>query len=319
MLAFVARRLLISVPVLLGILFLTFVLVHMLPGDPLTVMLTPEELAGNPAFIERRRQELGLDAPLIVQYWGWLRELAGGNLGYSFHRRGVAVTEMVAQRAGPTILLTTTGVGIALLVGVPVGIAASLRQNRLFDYLASAGSMLAISVPTFFQALIAIFIFSLVLGWLPSGGLRPLGVEPTLGTQIRYLTLPGLTLASVLIGPYVRYTRQSMLEVLRQDFMTTAKAKGVPRTSTVVKHGLRNALIPLTTVIAIQIPSLLAGTVIIETVFSWPGMGRLVIEAIGHRDYPVIIGIVMITAVLVMVANLIADIGAALLDPRIRQ
>lgn len=319
MLAFVVRRLAISVPVLLGILLLSFILVQMLPGDPLTVFLTPEELVGNPEYIELRRAELGLDAPLAVQYVAWLREIAGGNLGYSFHRRGLAVSEMIAGRAAATLKLTGVGVGIALLVGVPTGIMAALRQNKPADYVSSAVSMLAISVPTFFQGLLAIFVFSLLLGWLPSGGMGPLGVDPTFGVQLRYLALPALTLASVLIGPYVRYVRQSMLEVLRQDFVTTATAKGVSRRGVVVSHVLRNALVPLTTVLAIQIPSLLAGTVIIETVFTWPGMGRLVIEAIGYRDYPVIIGVIMITAVLVMVFNLVADIAAALLDPRIRQ
>ena len=319
MLAFVARRLAISIPVFLGILLLSFILVQLLPGDPMTVFLTPEELVGNPEYIELRRAELGLDQPLLVQYLAWLREIAGGNLGYSFHRRGVSVLEMIAGRGAATLKLTSVGVGIALLVGVPTGILAALRQNKPADYVSSAVSMLAISIPTFFQGLLAIFVFSLVFGWLPSGGMGPLGVEPTLGVQLQYLALPALTLASVLIGPYVRYVRQSMLEVLRQDFVTTATAKGVTRRGVVVSHVLRNALIPLTTVLAIQVPALLAGTVIIETVFTWPGMGRLVIEAIAYRDYPVIIGVIMVTAVLVMVFNLMADIAAALLDPRIRQ
>lgn len=318
MLTYLARRFLIAIPVLFGILFMSFLFVQLLPGDPALMMLSVEEFSASPEFVEQRRREMGLNQPLLGRYLGWIGEVFQGNLGYSYHRRGVAVTELLMDRAGPTILLTATGVGIALLVGVPVGIVAALRQNRLFDYISAAGSMLAISIPNFFLGLMGIFVFSLWLGWLPTGGLGPLGQDRTFWVTVRYLILPAGILSAVLVGPYVRYTRQNMLEVLRQDFMTTANAKGVPRTSVVVFHGLRNALIPLTTVLAIQIPSLLAGTVIIETIFSWPGMGQLVLEAITSRDYPIIIGVVMVSAVLVMVFNLLADLLAAVLDPRIR-
>lgn len=317
MLAYLIRRVLIAIPVLLGILALTFVLVHMLPGDPATVLLTPEELIGDPDIIERRRAELGLDRSLPVQYFAWLGELADGNLGVSFHRK-VPVTDMMGPRVMPTLVLAGTGVAIALAIGVPVGVAAALRQNTKFDYLSGAGSMLAVSVPTFFQGLIAIYIFSIWLGVLPSGGMRTLGVEASGLDLLRHLILPAAVLSSVLMGPYVRYTRQSLLDVLRLDHVITAKAKGVPYWGVVTKHALRNSLIPLTTVLAVQIPALLAGTVIIEYVFSWPGMGRLVIEGINSRDYPVILAVVMITAVLVLIFNFIADVTAALLDPRIR-
>jgi peptide/nickel transport system permease protein len=307
----------IAIPVLLGILALTFVLVHMLPGDPATVLLTPEELQGDPEVIERRRAELGLDRPLPVQYVAWLGELMQGNLGQSFHRK-VPVTEMIGPRVMPTLILSGSGILIALVVGIPIGIAAALRQNTKFDYASGVGSMLAVSVPTFFQGLVAIYIFSIWLGWLPSGGMRTLGIPPNGLDLLRHLILPAAVLSAVLMGPYVRYTRQSLLDVLRLDHVTTARAKGVPRRSVIVKHAFRNSLIPLTTVLAVQIPALLAGTVIIEYVFSWPGMGRLVIEGINSRDYPVILAVVMITAVLVLLFNFIADVTAALLDPRIR-
>lgn len=317
MLAYLIRRLMIAIPVLLGILAMTFILVHMLPGDPATVLLTPEELQGDPDIIERRRAELGLDRPLPVQYVAWLGELMDGNLGVSFHRK-VPVTEMIGPRVMPTLILSGTGMLIALLVGIPVGIAAALRQNTKFDYASGVGSMLAISVPTFFQGLIAIYIFSIWLGWLPSGGMRTLGIPPSGLDLLKHLILPASVLAAVLMGPYVRYTRQSLLDVLRLDHVTTARAKGVPHWGVVVKHAFRNSLIPLTTVIAVQIPALLAGTVIIEFVFTWPGMGRLVIEGINSRDYPVILAVVMITAVLVLLFNFMADVTAAILDPRIR-
>lgn len=317
MLTYLVRRAFIAVPVLFGILVLTFIMVHMLPGDPATVMLSPEELTGSADLVEQRREEMGLNDPLPVQYVTWVAELAKGNLGYSFHR-GVPVTSMIGPRVMPTVLLTASGVGIALLLGVSIGVFAALRQNTWFDYFSAGGSMLAISVPTFFQGLVAIFVFSLWLGVLPSGGLRTLGAEATTRDLLWHLVLPAGVLSSVLMGPYVRYTRQSMLDALRQDYITTAHAKGVPGRGVVVRHALRNSMIPLTTVLAIQIPALLAGTVIIEFVFSWPGMGRLVIEAIGSRDYPIILAVVMMTALLVLLFNFLADVAAAILDPRIR-
>lgn len=317
MLRYLVRRLLIAVPVLFGILFMSFIITRLLPGDPLLMMMSIEEFSASQEYLDARREQLGLNDPLPIQYVAWVGEVFQGNLGTSFHRR-TPVTDVIAARIGPTVLLTGTGVVIALLIGVPTGVFAALRQNTWFDYTSATGSMLAISIPNFFLGLMAIFVFSLKLGWLPTGGLRTLGVEPSFGNSLRHLIMPAGVLSAVLIGPYVRYTRQSMLDVLRQDYMTTATAKGVPRQAIVVFHGLRNALIPLTTVVAIQIPSLLAGTVIIETIFSWPGMGQLVLEGITRRDYPIIIGVVLVSAVLVMMFNLFADLLAAVLDPRIR-
>lgn len=317
MLRYLVRRLLIAVPVLFGILFMSFILTRMLPGDPLLMTMSIEEFNADEVFLDQRREALGLNDSIPVQYVAWLGEVGKGNLGFSIQRR-VEVTELIKSRIGPTVLLTGAGVLMALIIGIPVGVIAALRQNTWFDYTSAAGSMLAISIPNFFLGLMAIFIFSLKLGWLPTGGLRTLGVEPSFGDYLSHLIMPAGVLSAVLIGPYVRYTRQSMLDVLRQDYMTTATAKGVPRRAIVIAHGLRNALIPLTTVVAIQIPALLAGTVIIETIFSWPGMGQLVLEGITRRDYPIIIGVVLVSAVMVMIFNLVADLLAAYLDPRIR-
>jgi peptide/nickel transport system permease protein len=317
MLRYLIRRLMIAIPVLFGILFMSFMFTRLLPGDPLLMMMSVEEFSATDEYMEQRRSDLGLDKPVPVQYVVWVGEVFQGNLGTSFHRRA-PVTELIWDRLGPTALLTGTGILLALLIGIPIGVLAAVRQNSWFDYFSATGSMLAISIPNFFLGLMAIFIFSLQLRWLPTGGLRTLGVEPSLGDSLKHLIMPAGVLSAVLIGPYVRYTRQSMLDVLRQDHITTATAKGVRAQSIVIFHGLRNALIPLTTVIAIQIPALLAGTVIIETIFSWPGMGQLVLEAIRRRDYPIIIGVVLFSAVLVMIFNLIADLLAAILDPRIR-
>lgn len=317
MLRYLARRLLIAIPVLFGILFLAFIMTRALPGDPLLMMMSIEEFEASEEYLETRREQLGLNDPLPVQYVAWVGEVFQGNLGTSFQRRE-PITEIIGERIGPTIRLTGASVLIALLIGVPTGVIAAIRQNTWFDYTSATGSMLAISIPNFFLGLMAIFVFSLRLGWLPTGGINTLGQEPTFMDSFVHLIMPAGVLAAVLIGPYVRYTRQSMLDVLRQDYITTAKAKGVPRRAILIFHGLRNALVPLTTVIAIQIPALLAGTVIIETIFTWPGMGQLVLEGITRRDYPIIVGVVLVSAVLVMIFNLLADLLAAVLDPRIR-
>ncbi len=318
MLAFLARRIGIAIPVLFGIMLLGFAFVHLLPGDPVQLLISPDQLAGpdSAAYLARARQELGLDQPLPVQFLVWAKDVFQGNLGLSYAQR-VPVTEMLAPRWSATATLALSAVGVALLLGIPVGVVAALRQNTWVDYLSATVSMLAISIPVFFLGLIAIYVFAVLLGVLPSGGQRTLG-ETSVVDALRHLVLPACTLAAVLVGPFVRYTRASLLDVLRQDFITTAEAKGVPGLRIVVSHALRNALIPLVTVLAVQVPALLAGTVITETIFSWPGLGKATLDAIGQRDYPVILAVVLLSAGLVMVFNLLADIAAALLDPRIR-
>lgn len=318
MLAYLARRIAIAIPVLLGIMLLGFLFVHMLPGDPVQMMVSPDQLSGpgSEAYLSKIRHELGLDRSLPVQFVIWAKDVFQGNLGYSYSQR-IPVTEVLGPRWSATVTLAVAAIVIALVVGVPVGVVAALRQNSWVDYLAATLSMLAISIPVFFLGLIAIYVFAIRLGLLPSGGMNTLG-EDSFGDSLRHLILPACTLAAVLVGPFVRYTRASMLDVLRQDFVTTAEAKGVPQRNIVVGHALRNALIPLVTVLAVQVPALLAGTVVTETIFTWPGLGKATLDAITGRDYPVILSVVLISAVLVMVFNLLADIAAALLDPRIR-
>jgi peptide/nickel transport system permease protein len=318
-LGFVVRRLLIAIPVLIGIMLIAFIFVHLLPGDPVRLQIDPTQLAGpdTEKYLAQKRSELGLDKALPIQWFLWMREVLTGNLGYSFQQR-VPVTELIGQRVGATLLLSGTAVVLAVLVAVPVGVIASLKQNSALDYLAGGLSMLAISIPVFFLGLIAIYVLALQFKAFPSGGRQTLGVNGSFVDSFEHLVMPACVLAAVLIGPYVRYVRQSMLDVLRQDYITTAKAKGGSRVQVVIRHALRNALIPLTAVLAVQVPALLAGTVVIETVFAWPGLGLLVYQSISGLDYPVILTIVMISAVLVLVCNLLADILAAVLDPRIR-
>jgi peptide/nickel transport system permease protein len=317
-LAFLTRRIGIAIPVLFGIMLLGFVFVHLLPGDPVQLLISPDQLAGHDsaAYLERARQELGLDRPLPVQFLMWAKDVVGGNLGFSYAQR-VPVTELIGPRWSATVTLALSAVVVALIIGVPVGVVSALRQNTWVDYASATVGMLAISIPVFFLGLIAIYVFAILLHLLPSGGMNTLG-EQSFGDSLRHLVLPACTLAAVLVGPFVRYTRASLLDVLRQDYITTAEAKGVPQYRIVVSHALRNALIPLVTVLAVQVPALLAGTVITETIFSWPGLGKATLDAISSRDYPVILAVVLLSAVLVMVFNLFADIAAALLDPRIR-
>jgi peptide/nickel transport system permease protein len=319
MAAFVLRRLVIAVPVIIGILILAFCFVHLLPGSPLQMLIPPNDLSGpaSAKYIANTEAQLGLNKPLPIQWLNWMRQLFQGNLGYSYSQQ-VSVTSLIGQRIGGTLVLSLTALLLALVIAVPLGVTAALKQRSWFDYLAVGVSMLAISIPVFFLGLMAIYFFSLRLGWLPPGGRSTLGVTGSLSDTVKHLAMPGCVLAAVLLGPYVRYVRQSMLEVLRMDYIRTAVAKGVPRRQVIFGHALRNALIPLTTVLAVQIPALLAGTLVIETVFAWPGLGKLVYDAISNRDYPIILAVVMLSAALVIAFNVVADVVAALLDPRIR-
>jgi peptide/nickel transport system permease protein len=241
--------------------------------------MSPEGIPGSRDQIAARRKELGLDDPLLVQFALWLRELASGNLGYSFHQE-LAVTGLIGDRLFATVLLASTGLGLALVVGFPLGILSAFKKNSWFDYGTATMSMLAISVPSFFTALIAIYIFSLRLDLFPSGGMASITApNATILDGLRHLALPGMVLAAALVGPYIRFIRQGMLEVLRQDYMVTARAKGVGWLGVVVRHGMRNAFIPLITVLALQIPTLLTGVLIVEIVFSWPGLVRQAFDA----------------------------------------
>ena len=319
MVAFVLRRLAIAVPVILGILLIAFCFVHLLPGSPIQMLINPNDLSGpdSAKYLASLRAELGLNKPLPIQWLDWMGQLLKGNLGYSYQQQ-VPVTSLIGQRIGATVLLSVTALLLALAIAIPLGVVAALKQRSGFDYASVGISMFAISIPIFFLGLMAIYVFSLRLGWLPPGGISTLGVTGSFSDTVRHLALPACVLSAVLVGPYVRYVRQSMLEVLGMDYIRTAIAKGAPRMRVVFRHALRNALIPLTTVLAIQIPALLAGTLVIETVFAWPGLGLLVYDAISNRDYPIILAVVMLSAALVVLFNLIADVVAAVLDPRIR-
>jgi peptide/nickel transport system permease protein len=318
MYAWLARRLLISVPVLLGITILSFVFVRLAPGDPVRMMINPEYMAGGAEeYIAQRRAELGLDKPLPVQYVLWLGEVARGNLGYSFFDRR-PVGDIIKERVLPTIELMGGALLLALVVGVPLGLLAAIKQYSVLDYSSAVVSLATISTPSFFLGLAAIYIFSLKLNLLPTSGMFTAGAPRSIADDLHHLILPASILGLNLAGPFVRYARSSLLEVIRQDYLTTARAKGLQSRLVIVRHALPNALIPLITVIAIQVPALFAGAVVVEQIFSWPGMGQMALASITQRDYPVLTAFILVIAVLVLTSNLLADMAYAVVDPRIR-
>lgn len=316
MLAYLLRRLLTGAAVFLLISVGVFLLVRAAPGDPVRMMADPEQLAaGGPAFLAAKRAELGLDQPLPVTYGIWLRDALTGDLGYSFvSRRPVA--EVLGERMGPTVLLMGTALAIGLVVAVAAGTVAATRRNTALDHATTVASLGTISVPSFFLGIATIYLFSLKLGWTPSSGMSTPGGGGA-ADVLAHLVLPAAVLGLSIAGPYTRYVRAGLLAELGADYVRTAEAKGAGPARVLVRHALRNALVPLITVVLISVPQLLAGAVALEQVFAWPGMGQLAVSSVGMLDYPVVLGFAMFVALLVLVCNLAADLLYAAADPRI--
>ena len=311
---YLIRRVLITFPIMLGITVLSYAIMSLTPGDPVQMQISPTMTQ---ADIDIKRAAFGLDKPAYARYVAWLTEMAHGNLGYSFSS-GVPVTKRIGERVIPTLTLTVTALVCSYIIAVPVGMIAATRRYTWMDYVATLFAFLGISLPTFFLGLAGIYIFALRFRVLPVGGTMTLGGDGGILDLLHHLILPAGVLAMAGAGALTRYVRSSVLEVLGQDYVRTARAKGVTERVVHRRHALRNALIPVVTLAGLQIPALLAGAVITEQVFEWPGMGRLTIEAINQRDYPVLMGITIVTAVLVTVGNLLADVTYSLVDPRIR-
>lgn len=311
---YLIRRLLITGPILLGITVLSYFIMSLTPGDPVQMLIDPSM---SRADVEIRRRALGLDQPAYVRYVKWLDELAHGNLGYSFSS-GAPVATRVGERVMPTLKLTVSALLLSYVIAVPIGVLVATRRYTWIDYVATFFAFIGISLPTFFLGLAGIYIFALRLRWLPVGGTITLGGEGGFVDSLLHLALPVTVLAVAGAGALTRYVRSSMLDVLGQDYVRTARAKGLVEAIVMRRHALRNALIPVITLAGLQLPALLAGAVITEQVFEWPGMGRLTIEAINQRDYPVLMGITLITALLVTAGNLLADLTYSIIDPRIR-
>lgn len=310
---YILKRILIAIPVLIGITLIDYAIMC-LAGSPLEMLKGPRI---SDAALQAKEIAAGLDKPLIVQYFVWLFQLLQGNLGYSM-KSYEPVSAMIGSHIGPTLLLMGASLTLSLLIAVPAGIYSAVKQYSKGDYAVVTASFIGSSIPSFFLALILIYIFTVKLGILPSGGMNTLGMDGSVADTIRHMVLPVTVLAVSLAGSNIRYIRSSFLEILQQDYLRTARAKGIGYKRVIWKHAMRNALLPIVTVIGMQIPMLFGGAVIIEQVFSWPGLGLMTMTAIMGRDYPVIMGVCLLSAVVVLVSNLITDILYALFDPTIQ-
>ncbi len=315
MLPYMIRRLALAVPLLLAVSLVSFVIMQSVPGGPLAIYRNNPNVRAED--LARLEEKLGLNRPLPVQYGIWLRNFVTGDWGQSL-ASGRPVTEMIGERLLNTFYLMGTAFLLTLLLAIPIGVLSAMKQYSLFDYLATLFSFLGFSVPIFWLGLMAIIVFAVELGWFPAGGMRTIGLPFSLTDRLRYLALPVSLMAFHSAGQYSRYVRSSMLEVIQQDYITTARAKGLAERIVVLRHALRNALIPLITVVALDLPALFSGTLLVETVFAWPGMGRLFWRSALRFDYPVLMGIIIVTALLVILFNLLADVLYALVDPRVR-
>ncbi len=315
---YITRRLLVSIPLLFGISIITFIIINLAPGDPLTALLDPEDqISLSVRDVEALRRELGLDRPGPVRYVIWLKEALTGNLGYSFQTKR-PVIEMVLNKLPVTLSLMGVALALASSIGVVFGVISALRQYSIIDYSLSVVSFFMISIPQFFFALSGMLIFAVWLGWLPTFGMWTAGEDPELWDLAHHAILPISALMLQDIAVYMRYTRASMLDTLSAEYVLTARAKGLSETLVLWKHVFRNALVPLVTVLGLSLPALIGGALIIETIFSWPGVGALAYNALRQRDYPVQMAVLLMGATAVLAANLLADVAYAWVDPRVR-
>lgn len=312
---YVVRRLLNAIPLLVGVSIIGFALMHLAPGGPLAIYtLNPTVSAQD---IERIKVLYGLDQPVHVQYVKWAGNMVIGNWGTTFFG-GRPVLTVILERVPATLLLAGTSLAIAMILGMAIGILGAVRRYSVFDYLATTGAVFALSFPTFWFGLMAIYIFALELRWLPSGGMYELGEENNVLDLLRHLILPTAVLALVIVATWSRYARSSFLEVIHQDYIRTARSKGLRGPAVLFRHAFPNAVTPLIALLGVQLPFLFSGALVAETVFGWPGMGRLFVDALTMKEYPILMGMMVFTAVFVIIGNLLADIGVALVDPRVR-
>lgn len=311
MFSYVLKRLLASLPIVIGASILVFGLIHLIPGDPVASMLG---LEADQETIDSLREDLGLDRPLPVQYLVWLQNAVQGDLGRSIHGQQ-GVLSLVVQKLPATVELTFVALLISLVIAIPTGIVAAIYRNTWLDYLSTLIALFGVSVPSFWLGISLILLVSLRWGLLPPGGYVPFTEAPL--TNLRYVVLPALSLGAGLAGIVARMTRASMLEVLSKDYIRVSRAKGLPNRVVVVKHALKNALIPIITVVGLQLGTLLGGAVVIETVFAWPGVGKLVVDAILGRDFPVVQGVTLLVAMALILINLLVDLAYVAVDPRV--
>lgn len=326
------KRLALTIPTLIGVSILVFLLIHMIPGDPIDIMLGDRVTEESRILLEER---LGLNEPLPVQYWQWFSGAIRGDFGRSI-RSNQPVIEEIMERLPATVELTVAALLIAVVFGIIFGVTAARHRNTIIDQSMIGFSLLGVSIPIFWLGMMLIFFFAVVLNWLPVSGRLAMGtgIEHITGLYLidsllagnmdafmdalKHLLLPAFSLATVSLALVVRITRSSMLDVLSEDYIRTARAKGVLERKVIYTHALKNALIPVVTVVGLQLAKLMGGAILTETVFSWPGIGRLLITSISFRDYPVVQGVVFFVAVAFILINIIVDLFYAYLDPRIR-
>lgn len=316
---YIAKRVAQAIPSVFAILLLTFFITHSIAGDPIS-MIVGEGFETDPEFVQRMREKFGLDEPVHVQFLLYVANFLQGNLGYSVN--GPPVLKLILERLPATLLLTGSGLLFALLFGIFLGVTAASKPSSIRSALCAAVSVGGYAIPVFWLAQMLVLLFALTLGWLPATGFRTLREDLTgfayVVDVLKHLALPALALGVHQLALIARLTRSSMLEVLRQDYILTARSKGLRQRKIIYLHGLRNALLPVVTVTGMQLGFLLAGAVLTETVFAWPGVGRLMYISLLRRDYPVLMGIFVIISASVIITNLLTDIIYVYLDPRIR-
>jgi len=323
MLAYALRRLVLAVPLLLGITLISFVVIHLAPGEPVDLQTGDLSVQSSAQAKQLLREVYGLDKPLTVQYWNWLGRLARLDFGRSFAPDGRPVLQKISERLPITLLLNIVEMLIIVALAVPIGVLSATRQYSMFDKVTTIFVFVGFATPDFWLALLLMILFGVQLGWLPISGLRSLNWEYLSFWRqqwdfLGHLALPILVATFGGLAGFSRYMRQSMLEVVRQDYIQSARAKGLAEPIVIGKHALRNALLPIVTILGLSLPGLIGGSVIVESIFAIPGMGQLMVQAVFERDYPVIMGNLVIVSTLTLVANLVADVTYSFVDPRIR-
>jgi peptide/nickel transport system permease protein len=312
--SYLLRRLLQSLLLLALVSMIAFAILHLAPGGPLSQFLATGSMGQED--VDRLMQQYGLNRPLPIQYLDWAGNLATGDWGLSY-RDQLPVLKKIGMHVGPTLELMVTSTLLAMFIGGLIGILGAVRRHSSFDHLATIGAMVALSIPTFWFGLAIIYVFSVNLGWLPAGNRENIG-DGSFLDRLRHLVLPCIVLALVSTAVWSRYMRSSMLDVVNQDYIRTARSKGVPAMRILFHHALRNALLPMITITGLHVSTLLSGALVTETVFTWPGMGRLFLDSVSNRDYPVVMGMLMFTACMVLLGSLIADLLYSVADPRIK-
>lgn len=312
---YLVRRLIQAIPLILGISVISFLAMKLMPGGPLAGYLMNPKIT--PADIARIERLWGLDQPLVMQYWKWFTSMLRGDWGWSY-RTGLPVLEMFMQRLPNTVVLMGFSYLLSVLVAVPIGIYSAIKKYSVLDYTFTLFAFIGVAIPSFWFGIMLQLIFSVNLGWLPSAGMMNVGAPFSLMDRILHLIMPVLVLGMVSMAGWSRYMRSSMVETIKQDYIRTARSKGLSEKIVIFKHALRNAMIPLVTMMGLALPAIFGGAVITEQIFAWPGMGHLFVTSISSRDYPILMASLMLTAVTVVIGNLLADLFYGFLDPRIR-